>query len=96
MRYHEERRDRRKRELAQAAAELEARFLSGADCRWTPVKGHEGLCCRVNGRAFRLTKDAQKKHFLHRIEQFGDPGALIGRYASRADASRALEAVAYA
>lgn len=95
MREYDERRDRRKRELAEAAAALEARFLSGADCKWTPVKGHEGLYCRVNGRAFRLTRDREKKHLLHRIEQLGDSGEHIGRYSSRADASRALEAVAY-
>lgn len=96
MREYDERRDRRKRELAEAAAELEARFLSGADCKWTPVKGHEGLYCRVNGRAFRLNKDADKKHLLHGIAQTGDAGALIGRYASREDATRAVQAVAYA
>jgi len=96
MREYDERRERRKRELAEAAAELEARFLSGADCKWTPVKGHEGLYCRVNGRAFRLTKDEEKKHLLRRIDRPDDFGKHIGRYASRADASRALEAVAYA
>ncbi len=95
MRDYDERRERRKRELAEAAAELEARFLSGADCKWTPVKGQEGLYCRVNGRAFRLTKDEQQKHLLHRITHLNESGALIGRYASRADASRALDAVAY-
>lgn len=47
MRDYDERRDRRKRELAEAAAALEARFPSGADCKWTPVTGHEGLYCRV-------------------------------------------------
>ena len=96
MREYDERRERRQRELAEAAAELEARFLSGADCKWTPVKGQEGLYCRVNGRAFRLTKDTQKKHVLHRIDRLDTPGEHVGRYASRADASRALEVVAYA
>lgn len=88
MREYDERRERRKRELTEAAAALEARFLSGADCKWTPITGHEGLYCRVNGRAFRLTKDEQKKHLLHRVTEPGDCGTLIGRYASRADASR--------
>lgn len=95
MRDYEERRDRRKRELAEAAAALEARFLSGADCKWTPVKGHEGLYCRVNGRAFRLTKDEEKKFVLHRIGGLDDPGEHVGRYSAREDATRAVQNVAY-
>ena len=95
MRAYDERRERRKRELAEAAAELEARFLSGADCKWTPVKGNDGLYCRVNGRAFRLTRDEQKKHLLHPLSTQDETGPLIGRYGSRADATIALQSIAY-
>lgn len=95
IRDYEERRERRRRDLAEAAAEIEAQFISGADCKWTPLASHEGLYCRVNGRAFRLAKDAQKKFLLHRIDQPSDPGMLVGRYGSRSDANRILGEVAY-
>ena len=78
-----------------AAAVLQAQFLSGADCKWTPLAGHEGLYCRMNGRAFRLMKDAQKKHVLHRVGEPSDAGAIVGRYATRTDATKALEVVAF-
>lgn len=95
VREYEERRDRRKRELVEAAAALEAQFLSGADCKWTPVADYEGLFCRMKGRTFRLTKDAQKKWMLHRLASLDDAGVLVGRYASRGETSKVLQAVAY-
>lgn len=39
---------------------LEQRFLSGADCKWTPVSGSKEVFCRLNGRAYRLIRCARR------------------------------------
>lgn len=76
--------------------QLEQRFLSGADCKWTPVGGSKQLYCRMNGRAYRLSPTPEKRWDLHRIESIDDPGGiLIGKYQKRGDVTKALATVAY-
>lgn len=76
--------------------QLEQRFLSGADCKWTPVRGSKQLYCRVNGRTYRLSATHDKKWDLHRIESVDDPeSSLIGKYQQRGDVTKALATVAY-
>lgn len=97
----EERRlDREWREKAQAerAAErlaLERRFLSGADCKWTPLQGSKAVFMRRNGRAYRLTPTKEKRWELHRIVEVTDPGRLVGVYATRSAANKVIDKVAY-
>ena len=55
---------------------------------------HRGLYCRVNGRAFRLSKGEDERFHLARIHDPADEGQSVGRYATRSDATRALEQVA--
>jgi hypothetical protein len=40
---------------------LQRRFLSGADCKWTPVDGSKALYIRRNGRAYRLSPTKSKR-----------------------------------
>lgn len=76
--------------------QLELRFHSGADCKWTPLGGSRQLYCRINGRAYRLSPTPDKMWDLHRIESIDDqPGIQIGRYRMRGDVSKALANVAY-
>jgi hypothetical protein len=75
---------------------LEQRFLSGADCKWTSVKGSTGAYCRINGRAYRLLPTADKMWTLHRVQSVDDAeGAHIGKYGYRGDAGKALKQIAY-
>jgi len=63
----EERRlDRERRERWKAAQQaerlaLERRYLSGADCKWTPLAGSKAIFTRKNGRAFRLSPTKEKR-----------------------------------
>jgi hypothetical protein len=54
----------RQREECEA---LQRRFLSGADCKWTPVNGSKVLYIRRNGRAYRLSPTKSKRWDLFRI-----------------------------
>lgn len=74
---------------------LEQRFLSGADCKWTPINRSKELYIRKNGRAFRLTPTKLKQWDLHRIASLDDAGKIVGTYGSRGDATKALKLVAY-
>lgn len=74
---------------------LEQRFLSGADCKWTPIERSKELYCRMNGRAYRLSPTAEGVWRLFRIKAMGDEGALVGKYQKRRDATKALAQVAY-
>ena len=40
---------------------LEQRFLSGADCRWTPIQKSKEIFRRINGRAYKLSPTKDKK-----------------------------------
>lgn len=95
-RLHEEReRAYRERTAAERMA-LEARFLAGADSKWTPVAGSKHLHCRMNGRVFRLVRGVDGKHELQRIVSHeSEKGILVGRYARRSDATTAVREVAY-
>jgi hypothetical protein len=75
---------------------LEQRFLSGADCKWTPIQKSKELYCRINGRSYRLSLTADKMWNLYRIASMEDlDGALIGKYRYRGDVTKALAQVAY-
>lgn len=104
LRLHvEEQEDRLHRERLAAwqaarAAEkiaLEQRFTSGADCKWTPVSGSKALYCRINGRSYRLVATPDKRWDLHRVSSPEDQGIVVGRYATRGDATKALSQIAY-
>ncbi|WP_407180423.1 hypothetical protein [Bradyrhizobium sp. STM 3562] len=75
---------------------LEQRFLSGADCGWTPVGGSGALYCRRNGRSFRIVQGKDKRWTLYRIKTIEDKGELLGLYQGRGDANKALSTIAYA
>lgn len=95
-RLHEERnRAWRERTAAERAA-LEARFLAGADSKWTPVAGSKAMYCRMNGRAFRLSRAVDGKQELERVSTHdSEAGILIGRYDSRGAATAAVRQIAY-
>ena len=74
---------------------LEQRFLSGADCGWTPIERSKDFYCRRNGRAFRIVQGKDKRWILYRIKEVGDGGDLLGNYQGRGDANKALTKIAY-
>lgn len=76
-------------------AALEQRFISGADCKWTPVNGSKNLYCRINGRSYRLSSTPDKRWELHRVEWPEAEGIPVGRYATRGDVTKALAKVAF-
>ena len=82
---------------AQAAERLalERRFLSGADCKWTPLEGSKAVFMRRNGRAFRLSPTKEKRWELHRIEEPTDGGDLLGTYATRGAVNKIIDKIAY-
>lgn len=86
----------RRREIAENKQRAEALFHSGADCKWTALKNQDGIYCRLNGRIFRLIKADDRKFHMVRLKALTDPGALVGRYNSRGDATAALQTIAYA
>ena len=91
-----ERASERQRFIEEEKLALERRFLSGADCKWTPVRGSKPVYCRMNGRTYRLSPTADKMWQLHRIASLDDAdGKLVGKYRTRGDATKALAQVAY-
>jgi hypothetical protein len=88
---------REKWKAAQAAERLalERRFLSGADCKWTPLEGSKALFMRRNGRAFRLTPTQEKRWQLHLIEEPAHEENLLGTYATRSAANKVIDKIAY-
>jgi len=94
-RLSQERRDSYQRFKEQERLRLQQRFLSGADCGWTPIEGHKDLYCRRNGRAFRISLGKDKRWQLFRITSLEDSGTQIGTYQGRRDANKALEQIAY-
>jgi hypothetical protein len=73
----------------------EQRFLSGADCGWTPIDRSHALYSRHNGRAFRIEQDKDKRWRLYRIASLEDKGVHLGTYLGRGDANKALQKLAY-
>jgi hypothetical protein len=74
---------------------LEQRFLSGADCGWTPVEGSKALYCRHNGRPFRIEQGKDKRRKLVRISSLEDHGSLLGTYLGRGDTNKVLKKLAH-
>jgi hypothetical protein len=92
----------RRQHIEQEKRNAEARLRSGADCPWTAAAALAGLHCRKNARLFRLkTLDKGEsplapKFEVLEVKSFEDQrGALIGRYRTRSDASKAVLEVAY-
>ena len=91
-----ERQESYRRQQAEARLALEQRFLSGADCKWTPIDRSREMYCRINGRSYRLEPLANKQWRLQRIAFPEDQkGIVLGVYGSRGEATKALEQLAY-
>ncbi len=92
----EERAAANQRRIEEARLALEERLVSGADCKWTPLKKSAEVYCRTNSRTFRLSPRADKMWDLQRINTLEDEnGALIGTYRTRGDATKAVATTAY-
>lgn len=86
---------RREQIIAEKAA-LQARFRSGADCKWVIIDDTKDMYCRVNGREYRLVVTPDKRLDLFRIDGSDDAiGRLIGRYKHRSAVTKVLTQVAY-
>ncbi|MFY7854486.1 MAG: hypothetical protein ACOVQ6_22225 [Brevundimonas sp.] len=92
-REHLDREFKQRREAEKQA--LEARFLAGADCGWTPIRGSVDVFTRKNGRAYRLSPTRDRRWDMFRIDSAEDAGKRVGTYRTRGDASRALTQLAY-
>jgi stringent starvation protein B len=96
VRRWEEREAERQKQLEDERIELEQRFLSGADCKWTPLNNSTEVYCRKNGRTYRLSRNGDKTLELRRIKTVEDQqGLLIGAYKSRANATKVIAETAY-
>jgi len=86
---------RKANEEAQVARE--ERLVSGADCKWTQIRGSKHWYCRTNGRTYRLSPTDDSKWNLYRVEAVSDDetGDLLGRYKGRADATKVVAEMAY-
>ena len=75
---------------------LQARLVSGADCKWSALNGSKALYCRINGRLFKLSTAADKRFVLERVSSFDDPkGVVIGTYHHRKDVTLVLKSVPF-
>jgi hypothetical protein len=90
-----ERAESYRRNREEERVRLQQRFLSGADCGWTPVDHSAGLFCRRNGRAFRTEQRQDKRWKLLRVNDHQDHGTVIGIYAGRREMNKTLEKIAY-
>lgn len=70
-------------------------FMAGADTPWIKVGASKDLFCRMNGRSFRISQGKDRRWSLFRIANADDAGKLIGVYAGRSDANKALKQIAY-
>lgn len=95
LRLEQEERYRQWREQDKIAREQ--RLLSGADCKWTQIRGSANWYCRANGRTYRLSPTQDKMWHLHRVNSVSDDeqGALIGKYQRRGDATKVVAEMAY-
>jgi len=75
----------------------EQRLHSGADCKWTQLRGSKTWYCRANGRTYRLSPSQDKRWHLHRVSTVSDDeeGVFVGIYQRRGDATKAVATVAY-
>lgn len=95
LRVEHEERYRRWREEDRIAREQ--RLLSGADCKWTQMRNSSHWYCRANGRTYRASPTKDKMWHLYRVNAVCDeePGALIGKYQRRGDATKVVAEMAY-
>lgn len=97
----EEERLRVERETQYRQAQEEERvrqqqmLMAGADTPWIRLGASKDLFCRKNGRAFRIAQGKDKRWTLFRIANVDDAGKLLGVYAGRGDAKKALKQIAY-
>lgn len=94
-RLRREREEENRRAREEERAQLERRFLSGADCKWTTIGGSAELYTRRNGRAYRLAPRKDKRWDLFRVSDADEKGKLVGTYGTRGDASKAVAKLAY-
>ena len=95
-RLRQEEADRYRQWKEEQKVAAERRLLSGADCKWTPWPNTKDAYCRVGGRLFRLSPGRDKHLELFRVQEVAqDRGNLLGRYAKRGDATKAVETIAY-
>ena len=95
-RLRQEREENWRKRAEEERVALEQRFLSGADCKWTPIRRSKELYCRINGRTYRLSPTADKMWNLHRITSIDDAaGGLVGKYQRRGDVTKVLAQLAY-
>lgn len=73
----------------------EQMFRAGADTAWIKLAHSKDLFCRKNGRAFRIARSKDKRWTLYRIANAEDVGKVVGVYAGRSDANKALKQIAY-
>ncbi len=73
----------------------EQMFMAGADTPWIKIGQSKDLFCRKNGRAFRIAQGKDKRWSLFRIANADDAGKLVGVYAGRGDANKALKQIDY-
>lgn len=98
----EEERLRVEREAAYRRSQEEERvrqermFMAGADSPWIKIGASKDLFSRKNGRTFRISQGKDKRWSLFRIANVEDAGELVGVYAGRGDANKALKQIAYA
>jgi len=61
------------------------------------MRGSRRWYCRVNGRLYRLSSLTDRRLQLCRVKAVSDeePGAELGRYQTRGDATTAVGAMAY-
>jgi len=92
-----ERQARWRKANEEAQVERQHRLLSGADCKWTQIRGSKHWYCRANGRTYRLSPTEDSKWNLYRVDAVKDDekGDLIGRYRGRGDATKVIGEMAY-
>jgi hypothetical protein len=73
-RLRREREENYRRNREEERIRLEQKFLSGADCGWTQVKGSVDLYCRRNARAFRIARGKCRAPMSLRIIEPERPG----------------------
>lgn len=73
----------------------EQMFMAGADTPWIKLGKSKDLFCRKNGRSFRISHGKDNRWSLFRIANSEDEGKLVGVYAGRGDANKALKVIAY-
>jgi len=96
-RIRSERDERYRQQRKEEQRALEARLLSGADCKWTQLSKTQHWFCRVNGRTYRLSPSTDKMWNLYRVAEvdMNEDGALLGKYQRRGDASKVITKLAY-